>query len=134
MTVRRARRAAVAYLLAGLVGLVGLGFLVGAAFIWASRRWGGIEAALGFAGVFLLIAVLILIVHKLTAGMRRRRAADLRKSEMTTIGVATALAVLPTLLKGRAGIGVLAAPAIALAAYAIYRENAGPRDPLPPAD
>lgn len=132
--VRRARRAAVAFALAAFAGLAGLGFLVAAAFIWASQRWGALETSLGFAGGFFVLALLILLIYKLGSGRRRRRASDVRRSELTTLGVATALAVLPTLLKGRAGLGIVAAPAIALAAYAIYRENTARKGPPTPPD
>jgi hypothetical protein len=47
---------------------------------------------------------------------------------MTAIGVTTALAVLPALLRGKGGVGALIAPAVAAAAYAIYRENTKPQD------
>jgi predicted PurR-regulated permease PerM len=50
---------------------------------------------------------------------------------MKAIGITAALAVLPALLKGRGGLGVILGPVVALAAYAIYRENVkpGPEDP-----
>ena len=126
LAVRRARRAAVAYLLAGLAALCGVGFLVGAAYIWASARYGALETALGFGLGFLFIAIVVVLVHKVTSRSRSRQAVQRRKAEMTTLGVATALAVLPTLLRGKAGIGALVTPLAALAAYAIYRENSKP--------
>ena len=55
------------------------------------------------------------------AAARRRRNADLK-----AIGITAALAVLPTLLKGKGGLGVILGPVVALAAYAIYRENVKP--------
>ena len=81
----------------------------------------------GIGGGFIALAIVILLVHRLTAGLRVRRAADRRKADLTAVGVAAALAVLPSLLRSRAGFGVLLAPAIALAAYAIYRENSRPK-------
>lgn len=132
LAVRRARRAAVAYLLAGLAALCGVGFLVGAGYIWASARYGALEAALGFGAGFVFIALVIVLVHKLTSRSRVRQDVQRRKAEMTTLGVATALAVLPTLLRGKAGVGAVVAPLAALAAYAIYRENSksGPDKPV----
>lgn len=128
MVARRARRAAIAYVLAGAAALCGAGFLVGALYIWAAQRYGGLQTSLGFGGGFLLLAILILLIHKLTATSRARRAAERRKVDMTAIGVAATLAALPTLLRGKnggLGLGALLGPAIALAAYAIYRENFG---------
>ena len=123
VAIRRARRAAVVYLLAGVAALCGVGFLIGALYIWLSRRYGSLETALWFGAGFLVIAVAILLIHRLTAGSRARRAAERRKSDLTAVGVAAALAVLPGLLRSRAGIGTLLAPALAVVAYAIYREN-----------
>jgi hypothetical protein len=48
---------------------------------------------------------------------------------MKAIGITAALAVLPTLLRGKGGLGVILGPAVALAAYAIYRENVKSDDP-----
>ena len=123
VAIRRARRAAIVYLLAGVAALCGVGFLIGALYIWLSRRYGSLETALWFGAGFLVIAVAILLIHRLTAGSRARRAAERRKSDLTAVGVAAALAVLPGLLRSRAGIGTLLAPALAVVAYAIYREN-----------
>ncbi|CCV11137.1 hypothetical protein [Mesorhizobium sp. STM 4661] len=128
---RRARTAAVVYVLAGLAAFCGLGFLVGAAYIWAAGRYGSMAVALGFGIGFLLIAGIILLVYQISAGTRARRRAQRRNADIKAIGIAAALAVLPTLLKGKSGLGAVLGPAIALAAYAIYRENVkpGPDDP-----
>lgn len=124
---RRARRAAVVYLLAGAFALVGLGFLVGAGYIAVARRVGSFEAALWFGGGFLLAAVVVAGVHLIVAGRRRRKAARKRNVDMAAMAGAAALSVLPTLLRSKAGLGAIAGPALAILAYAIYRENS--RDP-----
>lgn len=123
LALRRARRAAIAYALAGLAFLCGAGFLMVALFIWTARRYGAIEAALAFGVGFVVLGTIVLIVHKITRGSRAKRAAQRRSSDMTTIAVASALALLPSILRGKAGLGTLAAPAVAALAYAIYREN-----------
>jgi hypothetical protein len=127
--IRRARTAAIVYALAALAAFCGLGFLVGAAYIWAAARYGSFAAALGFGVGFLVIAGLVLLVHRLMSGARARRAARRRSADMKALGITAALAVLPTLLKGKGGLGVILGPAVALAAYAIYRENVKPDDP-----
>ena len=127
--VKRARRAAVAYAIAALALACGVGFLLAAFYIWAAQRYGAIEAALGIGGSFIFLAGIILIVHRLAAGARAKREAVQRKSDLTAVGVATALALLPGLFRGKTGLGVLLGPVVALAAYAIYRENSGPDDP-----
>jgi ABC-type uncharacterized transport system permease subunit len=122
--IRRTRRAAIAYLLTGLAGLCGVGFLIGALYIWLSDRYGRLETATGFGIGFIVLAVAILLVHRLTAKSRARRAAERRKSDLAAMGIAAAIAALPALTRSRAGFGALLAPAIAVVAYAIYRENA----------
>ena len=123
---RRARTAAIIYVLATIAALCGLGFLIGAAYIWTAFRYGSFAAALGFGIGFLVLAGLILLIYQISAGSRARRRAERRKSDMTAIGITAALAVLPTLLKGKGGLGVILGPAAALVAYAIYRENVKP--------
>lgn len=128
---RRARTAAIVYGLAAVAALCGLGFLLGAAYIWAADRYGSMAACLGFAAGFLVLAGLILLIHQLAAGTRARRRARRRNADLKALGITAALAVLPALLKGKGGKGVILGPMIALAAYAIYRENVKP-DPGDP--
>ncbi len=123
---RRARTAAIVYGSAAIAALCGLGFLLGAAYIWAADRYGSMAACLGFAAGFLVIAGLILLIHQLAAGTRARRRVRRRNADLKALGITAALAVLPALLKGKGGKGLILGPMIALAAYAIYRENAKP--------
>jgi undecaprenyl pyrophosphate phosphatase UppP len=132
VALRRARRAAIVYLLAGLLLLVGAGFLVGAFYIWFAERYGSLETAVSFGLCFIVIALILVLGYRLTAKSRAQRAADRRKSDLTAVGVATALAVLPGLLRSRAGIGAVVAPALAVLAYAIYCENRKPPSDHPP--
>ncbi|RWM97202.1 MAG: hypothetical protein EOR84_12745 [Mesorhizobium sp.] len=124
--VRRARRAAIVYALAALAALCGLGFLVGAAYVWVAGHYGPMAACLGFGVGFLAIAGLLLLVHRLSAGARAQRRVRRRTADLKAVGITAALAALPALLKGKGGLGTILAPAIALAAYAIYRENTKP--------
>ena len=134
VALKRARRAAVVYVLVGVAFVVGLGFFLGAFYIWVAGKYGSIEAALIFGGGFIVLALLILLIDRLTARSRARKIAHQRKSDLTAMGIAAALAVLPAFLRSRAGAGTLLAPAIALVAYAIYRENSRPRNPDEPAE
>ncbi len=124
--IRRAKLGAVAYALAAVFFAVGAGFLIAAAYMWAAVRYGTIETALGFGAAFLVVAGLILAVFKLSADSRSRRRAMRRKADIAAVGATTALALLPTLLRGKAGLGAIIGPAVALAAYAVYRENTKP--------
>lgn len=123
LALRRARNATIAYGLAAFCGLFGLIFLLIAGYIAAAERFGPIHAALFAGGIFIVLALLIVLIHKLSAGRRARGNARRRNSDMTKIAIAAGVAVLPTLLAGRAGKAALLAPAIAALAYAIYREN-----------
>lgn len=123
---RRARRAAIFYLIAGIFGMVGIGFFVGAGYVAAARRFGAIEAAVGFGVAFLLVALLVLGVHMVTARTRARSKVDRRHADMATIAGAAAVSLLPSLLRGRSGIGGIIWPALAVFAYAVYRENVKP--------
>ncbi len=125
---RRAKRAGIAYVAAGIAGLCGLGFLVGAAYVWAARSWGEIEAAVAFGLGFLALAGLILAVHSIAARSRAREDKQRRSSELAALGMTAAAAIVPTLLRSKGGIGALLGPLVALVAYAIYRENSGPGD------
>ena len=121
--IHRVRTAAIVYVIAMAAALCGLVFLVGAAYIWTAMRYGPLAAALGFGVGFLVLAGLILLIYRISAGSRARRRAQRRNADMKAIGITAALAVLPSLLKGKGGLGVILGPAVALAAYAIYREN-----------
>ena len=125
---RRARGAAIAYMLAGLAALCGVGFLVGAGYIWAAARYGSLEAAIGFGIGFLVLAGLIVLIFRLSAESRVVRRARRRNADMTAVGVTAALAALPVLLRSKGGLGAVLGPAAALVAYAIYRENVKPGD------
>lgn len=124
--IRRARTAAIVYLVAGAAACLGLGFLLAAAFIWAERRYGPIEAAIGFGVGFLAIGALVLLAYRLGAGSRARRQAKRRNADLTALGVAALAALLPTLARSRPGPGMIFGPLAAIVAYAIYRENARP--------
>ncbi|MEW9834400.1 hypothetical protein [Mesorhizobium marinum] len=126
VALRRARRAAIVYLLVGLFAACGLGFLIGALYIWFAARYGSLEAAILFGLGFIVLALLVLLVDRLTAQSRARKAAERRKSDLTAIGVAAAMAALPGLLRSRVGLGATVVPALAVIAYAIYRENRAP--------
>ncbi|RTM02628.1 MAG: hypothetical protein EKK31_19745 [Hyphomicrobiales bacterium] len=126
---QRARMTAVLYGLAAVLALCGVGFLIGAGYIWVAARFGPLAASLGFGIGFLVIAGLILVIHKLAASARARRRARARQADMTAMGIAAGLTLLPALLRSKAGLGAVVAPALAVVAYAIYRENARPRPP-----
>jgi amino acid transporter len=120
--VRRVRSAAVAYVLAAVAAICGVAFLVGAAFSAAAQAYGTVNAALGFGAGFLVLALLILLIHRIGARRQKKEAERRRSQEMRTVAEVAALIVIPALI-ARGGVGGLAAPLLALLGYGIYREN-----------
>lgn len=120
--VRRARVAAIAYAIAGLLALVGVLFLLVAAYIAAAMRFGPVATGLAFGFAFLIIAAIIVTVHGVSSKREARRVARRRGTEMKAVASAAAIAALPTLLAGRGKL-TLIAPALAVLGYAIYHEN-----------
>ncbi len=130
---RRARSAAIAYAVAGLLGLLGVGFIVGAGFVAAARRFGTIETALAFGFAFLVVALAIVAIHSMTQKRRKKAAASRRTADVATIAGVAAVTLLPTLLRGRSAVGGIAVAALGILAYGIYRENTRSRND-PPAE
>ncbi|MVA96171.1 hypothetical protein GN330_02770 [Nitratireductor sp. CAU 1489] len=121
---RRFRRAVIDFALAGAALLLGLGFLVAAAFIFVSERYGALYTTTAFGVGFIVLAGLILIVHRMIVGLRiRRRAEEKRAEQVKSFAVTAALAALPSIIRSRSLVGQIAIPLAAIAAYAIYREN-----------
>jgi hypothetical protein len=133
--IQRTRRALIAYLIAGALGLFGLIYLLVAGTIWASHRYGAVEATLVIGAAFIVLALLVFIVHKMTAGRRAISVKTQRKRDLSNAAIAAAIAAAPALLRGRTGVAALVLPAVAFLAYTIYRENTprDPSDPPPPA-
>lgn len=119
----RARRAAIVYLVAGLLGLFGVLFLLVAAFIATAQKIGALDAALWFGGGFLAAAIVIFVIYRMVAAVRARRVAERRKNEVKSVMGAAAIALLPTLLASRGGGLALLGPALGLLGFAVYREN-----------
>lgn len=121
---RRAKLALVAYLIAGSLLLVGAIFLIAAGYIATAQEYGAVVAALYWAGGFISVAIAVLIIHRITVAVQKRRVARKRKTEVTAIASAAAMALLPTLLaSSRARTATFIAAPIALVAYGIWREN-----------
>ncbi|MEV8805262.1 hypothetical protein AB0V92_31445, partial [Mesorhizobium ciceri] len=94
-----------------------------------ARRGGARGAGGGGGGGWGGGGAATLLTTRLPGGAPARRRPQRRNADMKAIGVTAALAVLPSLLKGKGGLGAILGPAVALAAYAIYRENVKSDDP-----
>lgn len=124
-TAKRLKTQIIVLSIFGGIALLGLIFLIVAAYIYAAQRLGPLDAALWFGGALLAIAIIGFIINRVTAGIRAKRAARRRKAELTTVAAATALAALPA-LASRGGAGLFIAPFLAAAGYQIYKENSRP--------
>lgn len=131
---RRAKFAAIAYGVAAMAALCGIGFLIGALYIWTSRQYGSLEASIGFGIGFLVLAGLIVLIFRIGARARARRVRRRRSADMTALGTTALLALLPTLGRSKAGPSIIIGPAAALLGYVIYRENTKPRRRRPGAE
>lgn len=125
---RRARRSAIEYAIVAVAALLGFGFLLLAGYIYAARHYGELEAALGFGGGFLALSAAVLIIHRVTARARARRARERASREALAVAGALALTTLPSLLSKRGIVAGMAIPLVSAIAYAIYRENSGEDD------
>jgi hypothetical protein len=121
-SMRRARKALAAYLFAAVLAAVGLGFLIGAAYMAAARRLGPIEAALVFGGFFVFVAIVIVGVHSYVARRQARIAAERRASDLAAVAGLAAVSALPGILRGKAASGGVGVAAAAAVAYGVYRE------------
>lgn len=126
----RARRAAIVYIIAGACVVIGLGFFIGALYIWLADKYGSLETALGFGAAFILIAGVTMAINAMVARAARKTAASRRRSEMATIAATAAISVLPGLLRGKVTpLSILVAPIIAYLAYSWLQRPPTPDDP-----
>lgn len=116
----RVRKSVVAYAAAAVLAVAGLGFLVGAGYIAAARRMGDLAACLAFGAGFLVLAILIVAIQRLAAGMRARRATERRRRELAEIAAAATAGMVGS--KGGVFTG-LAASLLTGFALGLYREN-----------
>jgi hypothetical protein len=124
------RRAALFYTLAGAAFVLGLVFLLIAAYIFFAERYGALPAALGFAGGLIVLALLILAIHSL-GGSRPspRLEKEERADQMKAMATAVAIGAVPAIIRSTGIVGALVLPAIAVVGYAIYKENKAPPPP-----
>lgn len=129
---RRAKRTAMFMAVALVFLLCGVGFGIGAGYVAAAERYGSFHASLGFAGGFVALAILIVVIHKIIVAVEQSRIEKRRRSEVSAIATTAAIAAVPALLatKGGRTVGMFL-PLVAVLGYAIYNENRK-RTPPPP--
>ncbi len=126
-SLERAKGAAVAYLMAALASFFGLVFLLVAAFIFAADRYGALTAAIGFGVGFFVVALLVIIVHRMQTRRVVRRARRRHGSEARALAATAAIAFAPAII-ARARLPFVL-PVLGAIGYAIYAENTRKRRP-----
>lgn len=122
----RARRAALLLGLAAVAIAIGVGFLIGLAYMIAARRFGSLEAAAGFGIGFIAIGLTCVLANSLAARNARKRRKVERGPELRGLAIAAALTALPSLLRSRAALTSLAVPVVGIIALRIFAENRKP--------
>lgn len=123
----RVKRTVLAFTISGLCFLIAIIFLMIAGTLWLAHRLGPIEATLSVGIGFLVVGIVVLILHRLTSSTKSKVAKRRRDDDLRKAAIATGIAILPTLLRGRTGRAALLAPAAGAVAYVLYRENSGRR-------
>ncbi|RLQ88216.1 hypothetical protein [Notoacmeibacter ruber] len=104
----RARRLAVAYAIAGVLGLLAVACLLTAAIVYIGQIYGPVAAALGVAGALVLLAIIVVVVASLmNAAARRRQKAQRAARQSALVGAAVPL--VPLIIKSRILLGLTAA-------------------------
>lgn len=123
---RRAKIAAIFYGLIGLLVSLGLFFGLIAGYIATAARFGPVEAAIGFCVGFLGIAVVLYLAYRIYTAREKKKAQARRAADFSSAGIAAALALAPTLMRGNMLLK-LGVPTVAVLGYFIFKENAKPR-------
>lgn len=110
----RAKRQAILYGLAGLLGLFGFGALIISVGLYLSHRMSPEAAALIVAAVLFSASMLIVAVASTWSSRERKKAVHSR-SIGPTLAATVALAFLPAILSSRVGIGIASAAAVGYA-------------------
>lgn len=119
---QRLRLAAVCYLIMGFMIVMALMFFIVAAYIAAAFRWGPLEAAIGFAVGFTLIAIITLAVYKIITLARKRAQKRRLAEDATMLAGASAVAALPALLGKVGGINPILIALAGLGGFALFRQ------------
>ncbi|MCO4317484.1 hypothetical protein M8997_009840 [Phyllobacterium sp. 21LDTY02-6] len=113
--VNRIKRNALYMAVIAVLGAIGVVFLLVAAYIALSERYGPLYASLSIGIGALVLALILFVIMKVTAAAARKRQKERAKVDTSALLTVAAVAAAPALLKSR-GLTLLAVPAIALGA------------------
>lgn len=117
----QARRSAIFLSLIGISVLVGLVFLLMAAFLTLERHYGGPCAALIMAGSAFLLAIIVLAIMKIIAASERKRRRRRVEADKSALVATAAIAAVPAILKRP--ILAVALPLAGIAAMAFLADS-----------
>ncbi|MEJ1119528.1 hypothetical protein V9K92_13720 [Phyllobacterium sp. CCNWLW109] len=112
LTLSRVKRSAIFLSIIGIFGAIGAVFLLVAAYIALSDRFGELRAALYIGGGAIAVAIILYIIMKISDAIIRKRQRDRAKTDTTALLTVAAIAAAPMLLRSR-GLLMLALPVLA---------------------
>lgn len=119
LTVNRVKRSAIFLSFIGIFGSIGAIFLLVAAYIALSDRYGELWAALYIGGGAIALAIILYIIMKISDAIIRKRQRDRAKTDTTALLTVAAIAAAPMLLRSR-GLLMLALPVIAFGGLSMF--------------
>lgn len=119
---RRVKTTAVAYAALAVAAFLTFMFVVLAAYLAAAVRWGAIQSAIWFAVGSFVLMVLIYLIYKATDRAQRRARQRKRMADTSMLAGASAMAMLPALMRRKGGMSAVLLALAGVAGYAVYRE------------
>ncbi|KAB0679871.1 phage holin family protein [Aureimonas leprariae] len=125
----RLRNMAVWYSVAGVFGLVMAIFLLVALFSWVASHLGTVGTALIFAAVFLVLAIVAVVIARISGRPPRPEKEDRLQRDILSIAGVTAMSNAPQLMRlARQKRGLIMIPAAAAGFFGLYKAIAAFRD------
>lgn len=119
----RVKTAIILYAVIVLCGAIGFSFILIAGFFALAEVVGPVFSGLIFAAVFVAVALVVLLIMRMSEGKRQRLAEEKRRTTETSAFVTTAaMTALPVLLRSPA-VRTFGLPAAALAAFLLMRNG-----------
>lgn len=112
LAVSRAKRSAIFMTVIAILAAIGVIFLLVAAYITLTERYGAMYSALILAGCAFGLAILAYIIMKFSDATARKRQRERTKVDTSTLLTIAALAAAPAVLRSRALL-MLAVPVVA---------------------
>jgi chromate transport protein ChrA len=112
LAVDRVKRRAVFLTFVGILGVIGVIFLLVAGYIALAERYGELQAALYIGAGAIVLAIVLYIIMKISDSMTRKRQKDRAKVDTSALLTIAALAAAPAVLRSRSLL-MLAIPVIA---------------------